>query len=93
MNKSLEKLIEKKIQLMKAFIDNPSAKRATEAGRSSLCMCWVADHDEEVDCMGCAWEPICQMPQADPSLLTDEEISTMLLDAIKRLAIYEAKHG
>ena len=37
-NEKHEKLIKEKIQLIKAFIDNPSAKNAIEVGHSRLCV-------------------------------------------------------
>ena len=84
--------IEKKVQAIRAFIDNPCAEKAIEAGHCSLCMCWIADYDEGQSCEECIWDIACQPYTVDPASITDEEVSVLLLDAIKRLTIYEAEH-
>ena len=91
-NEKHEKLIKEKIQLIKAFIDNPSAKNAIEVGHSRLCVCWIADY-EDVPCTKCIWDIVCKPYRADPYSITDKMLAEMLLDIIKRLAIYEAEHA
>ena len=95
LDEELKKLIEKKIQLIKVFIDQPSVENAKRAAHSlendKLHTCGVSD-EWDGPCCECVWEPVCQWREHYRQI-TDEMISAMVLDAIKRLAVYEAKHG
>ena len=85
----------RRIQLIKEFIENPSVKRAEamlcnkeEALNILLCL-ELADWNE--CCEKCVWQPICRYGKS-ANQVTDEEMSSMVLDATRALAIYEAEH-
>ena len=76
-------LNKRRIQLAKAFVENPSAENAIRMARhhkvnrglNSL-ICEVLG-DKDRFCRGCAWEPICQL--FIPSYrVTEKEISAMV---------------
>ena len=81
------------IGLIKEFVKNPSAKKAIETVHSGSCIIYEVPGYEEQLCRDCAWEPICQVYNITPDEITEEEVSAMVLAAMKLLAICEAENA
>ena len=79
------------IEIIKQFIENPNAENVIETARTL-----VAQHNFHMcalsgcRCSGCIWESACPEYEPDGNI-TDEEISAMVLDAIRTVAISEAR--
>ena len=84
------------IELLKAFIENPSAKNAIKMVRPRVEAMNIIPCEEANDsgrlCENCVWEPICRYGKKVDQI-TDEEVSSMVLDAMKIVAIREAEHA
>ena len=77
---------ERIMKLMKAFIENPSAEKIVEMLDTIWRICIIEGHINRPlyrVCSECVFDPICRIQKADPDIITDEEISTALLDAMK----------
>ena len=87
------------VKLIKAFIENPSAESAIGTARAvasyDLHMCGVSvdwySHGWEGVCRKCVWKLVCH--GREPKIITDEEVSAMVLDAIRIVTLYEAKNA
>ena len=85
-------LNKKTIRLMKEFIENPNTYNAMKASNSKCYICRVDDEDNRL-CAECAWFLVCHIDRVDLCKITDEMLSEMVLDAIRIVAIHEAKHA
>ena len=90
-----EKTDEEVIEAIKQFIENPNAGNAIETVRVfasyDLYVCSVSDYWYGF-CYECMWESACQGCEPEENI-TDEEVSAMVLDAIRIVAVYEAKNA
>ena len=80
-------------RLMKEFIENPSIKIGTKIMSSGWCYGCVREMNEVWDdrsCPECVWYLV---RTARGKGISDEMLSTMVLDAMQMLAAYEAKYG
>ena len=84
------------MQAMKEFIDNPNIRRAMEAAHSLLHVCGTSNY-RNASCIKCVWYPLCKLYKIDiakaEAEITDEMLSEMVLDAVKIVAICEAKNA
>jgi hypothetical protein len=93
-------LREKRIEVIKAFIENPNAITAMrmvysrEEDLNMALPCEDAD-DWNRRCDECVWGSVCHSYRGsgDFKTIPDEEMSAMVLDAMKLLAMYEAKNA
>ena len=90
-------MVDELIESMKTFVENPSVENAMEMVSSKevpgikIIMCYKLVGPAGF-CRECAWNPICYVHEVDPSSITDEMISVMVLEAMRRLAMYETEH-
>jgi hypothetical protein len=81
------------IELIKAFIKNPNVESANKLINCNVDAFMCNVDDEGRFCRGCVWTPVCWAYKVYPVLVTDEQISAMVLDAMRILAIYEAENA
>ena len=74
------------IKSIKDFIKSPNAKNARALGRRYVCE--ILDCGD-TPCIQCGWYPVIW---DNSNRITEEMLSTLLLDSIQLIAEYEARY-